>query len=86
MSKYRIEPHGEPWYQLREQCRLLVLLLEQSPLQLVDLGKRLETTIGAALRAVESQGISSLRLAAAAKALNLKTPKSSLEAFLSSDR
>ena len=57
-------------------------MLDGKRVNLTEMGKLHERITRALLEAIEQSGLSSLRFRAAARALDLKTPKSRLESFL----
>ena len=67
---------------LRGHVRALSSMLEGKHVNLTEMGKLYESITRTLLAAVEQSGHSSLRFRAAAKALDLKTPKSRLASFV----
>lgn len=57
-------------------------MLDRNRVNLTEMGKLYERITRTLLEAIEQGGLSSLRFRAAAKALDLKTPKSRLVSFL----
>ena len=70
---------------LKSTARSLVDLCEDEALDLVKLGKALELLVQHANVVVEASGRTSIRFKAAGHALDLGTPKSQLDQFLSAE-
>ena len=68
---------------LKSTARSLVELCEDEALDLVKLGKTLEQLVQHANAVVQASGRTSIRFQAAEHALDLRTPKSQLDQFLS---
>lgn len=73
---------GLAWDGLRAALARMTALSEAPSANLVALGKAYAALADAVLRVAEASGQTSARFAAVKKALDLKTPKSALEAFL----
>ena len=69
--------------ELKSTARSLVELCEDERLDLVKLGKALELIVQHANVVVQASGRTSIRFRAAEHALDLNTPKSQLDQFLS---
>jgi len=82
MASLRFTPNGPPWIALRQRLAALDEKLAPAELDTLDVAKGFAALAVAMLAAVRSSGAQSMRFAAVAKALDLKTPKSHLEAFL----
>jgi hypothetical protein len=79
----RTTTDSEAWDALRAALARMTELAEAPSANLVALGKAYAALAAAVLRVAESSGQTSARFAAVKKALDLKTPRSALEAFLS---
>ena len=77
-----ISIEGSTGAALRGQVRALSALVDGNRVSLVELGKLYESITRTLLEAIEQSGLSSMRLRAAARALDLKTPKSRLASGL----
>jgi hypothetical protein len=82
MSKHDVSPHEPIWQELAAALSAMSAMLAQPSMNLVQLAERFETAANALLAGAQQSGLSSLRLRAVVKALDLKTPKSTLERFL----
>ena len=69
---------------LAESHRSLGAVIHAEPVDLVELGKGLEDLVQALHQTIKASGRTSVRLEAAELALDLKTTKSSLIAFIES--
>ena len=82
MTKLDVSIEGSTGDALRGHVRDLSSMLEGKHVNLTEMGKLYERITRTLLETVEQGGHSSLRFRAAAKALDLKTPKSRLASFL----
>ncbi|HJL16354.1 MAG TPA: hypothetical protein RMH99_11900 [Sandaracinaceae bacterium LLY-WYZ-13_1] len=82
MPKMDVSTDGEAWDTLRDRLDRLRALADRPEVNLVDLGKAYQAVAGAMLEAARASGQSSARFEAVVRALDLKTPKSKLRAFL----
>ncbi len=82
MSKHDVTPNGEHWSRLEALLVQMTAMLAQPSFSLTDFAKSYEASAHELLAAVKAHGLSSLRFEAAAKALDLRTPKSALERFV----
>lgn len=82
MAPLRFTPNGPPWLVVRQRLAELEEKLTPPELDSLDVAKGFAALAVAMLAAVRSSGAQSMRFGAVAKALDLKTPKSHLEAFL----
>ena len=82
MTKLDVSIEGSTGDALRAHVRDLNSMLHGKRVNLTEMGKLYERITRTLLEAVEQGGHSSLRFRAAAKALDLKTPKSRLASFL----
>ena len=82
MTRLDVSIEGSPGDALRAHVRDLSSMLDGKRVNLTEMGKLHERITRTLLEAIEQGGHSSLRFRAAAKALDLKIPKSRL-AFLS---
>ena len=82
MIKLDVSIEGSTGDALRAHVRDLNSMLHGKRVNLTEMGKLYERITRTLLAAIEQSGHSSLRFCAAAKALDLKTPKSRLAFFL----
>jgi hypothetical protein len=82
MTRPDVTLEGKTGDSLRAAVRELAGMLDDKVVNLTQLGKVVARLAQHLLGAVEESGLSSQRFRAVAKALDLKTPKSSLAAFL----
>ena len=82
MTKFDVSIEGSTGDTLRAHVRELNSMLHGKRVNLTEIGKLYESITRTLLEAIEQGGHSSLRFRAAAKALDLKTPKSRLASFL----
>ena len=82
MTKLDVSIEGSTGDALRGHVRDLSSMLHGKRVNLTEIGKLYERITRTLLEAVEQGRHSSLRFRAAAKALDLKTPKSRLASFL----
>lgn len=82
MAPPRFTPNGPPWLAVRQRLAELDETLIPTELDSLVVAKGFAALAVAMLAAVRSSGAQSMRFGAVAKALDLKTPKSHLEAFL----
>ena len=82
MAPLRFTPNGPPWHAVRQRLAELDGKLTPAELDSLDVAKGFAALAVALLAAVRSSGAQSMRFGAVAKALDLRTPKSHLEAFL----
>ena len=82
MSKYDVTPDGASWKTLRCHLQEMEAMLGQPQFNLVQFAKIYEASAKTLLKAVKERGMSSSRFEAAARALDLKTPKSKIDQFL----
>lgn len=82
MPKLTPTTEGPAWDALRAALARMSTLTEAPEASLVALGKAYAGLAEAVLAVAEASGQTSARFAAVKKALDLKTPKSALEAFL----
>lgn len=81
MARMQTKPEGPAWDALREALARMQRLVEGDSLHLVDLGKAYAALASAMLAAAEASGQTSARFRAVARALDLRTPRSAIEAF-----
>ena len=82
MIKLDVSIEGSTGDALRAHAQDLSSMLAGKRMNLTEVGKLYERITRTLLEAIEQGGHSSLRFRAAAKALDLKTPKSRLASFL----
>jgi hypothetical protein len=82
MPKMDVSTEGEAWDALRASADRLRELAGRPTVNLVDLGKAYQALAKAMLEATKASGQTSARFEAVVRALDLKTPKSALHAFL----
>jgi hypothetical protein len=82
MAPLSVLPDSENLDALRRNVREMNDLFEAGPVNFVAFAKCFQGAAAALLATLEENQSSSLRFAAVAKALDLKTPKSKLEAFI----
>jgi hypothetical protein len=82
MPKFVVTPQGEVWDRLRVEVTRLASLASGETVDLNQLGKALAAVVTASLSAFDTAGLPSVRMRAAAKALDLTTKKSELEHFV----
>ena len=82
MTKLDVSIEGSTGDALRAHVRDLNSMLHGKRVNLTEMGKLYERITRTLLEAIEQGGHSSLRFRAAAKAPDLKTPKSRLASFL----
>jgi hypothetical protein len=75
----------DPWLAVRAQLRALDPLLDVQPVNALAVAKQFESLAAAMRSAMESDGQTSTRFRAVTKALDLRTPKSKLVAFVRED-
>ncbi|MEZ4272153.1 MAG: hypothetical protein R3C68_12205 [Myxococcota bacterium] len=85
MGRFTADPTTQPWQQLADTTRDLLQQLTSSHGESLDMqrfAKTYEALAHGFLAATRSEGHSSLRMEAVIKALDLRTKKSALEAFV----
>lgn len=82
MTRFDARTEGPAWDALRAATSRLGALAARDHVNLLELGKAYAAIADAMLAAARAAGQTSLRFEVAAKALDLKTPKSALTAFL----
>lgn len=82
MSKLDVSTQGDAWDALRASVGRLHELADRPEVNLVELGKAYQAVAKAMLAATSAAGQTSLRFDAVVRALDLRTPKSALLAFL----
>lgn len=82
MTRPNVSIEGSTGDALRAHVRDLSTMLDGKRVDLTEMGKLYERITRTLLEAIEQGGLSSLRFRAAAKSLDLKTPKSRLQSFL----
>jgi hypothetical protein len=82
MTRPDVSIEGSTGDALRAHVRDLSSMLDGQSVDLTEMGKLFERITRTLLEAIEQAGLSSLRFRAAARALDLKTPKSRLASFL----
>lgn len=85
MSSYFSAGQGDAWQIALQQLQRMSSMLanaNEQPMHLNHFAKAYGAFAKAYLEAIQAEGKSSMRAAAAAKALDLHTPKSQLEEFL----
>lgn len=85
MASFNLQPETTPWNNLSEQLLALVRQLETpdgKPVNMIKFAEGYQSLARAYVQAVESEGRTSMRADAVVKALDLRTPKSLLLAFL----
>lgn len=80
--RFVVRAEGEPWVAVRRATSDLAALVQADEVDMNVLGHALGALVGAARDAFEAAALPSLRLEAARRALDLRTKKSKLEAFL----
>lgn len=80
--RFVVRPDGEAWVALRRAVAELAELVGREEVDMNALGHTLSACVTSARAAFEQASLPSLRLEAASRALDLKTPKSALEAFI----
>ncbi len=84
MPRFVVASRGEHWDAVRASLAELSRLASGGEVDLNDVGKGLSRLVIAVRAAFDDAGLPSVRLKAAVRALDLKTPKSALEAFVGS--
>lgn len=82
MGRYDVGTDTARFEELRQAIEALRALTEAPSVNLVELGKAYQRLARTLEAAATEQGPSSMRFAAVVKALDLTTPKSTIEAFL----
>lgn len=82
MSRYDVRTAGPAWDALRDAADRVARAAADETTNLVELGKAYAALAVAMQAVTAASGQTSARYDAAAKALDLKTPKSKLAAFL----
>lgn len=77
-----VTTEGPHWERLRERIDALRALTDRPSVSLVELGKAYQALARAMLEVATASGQTSARFEAVVRALDLKTPKSALHAFL----
>ena len=85
MPKFVVRPETEAWRTLGAQLDRAGSLVRGPEVNLNELGKALASIARAALDVFAEAGLPSVRMEAAAKALDLRTKKSELEQFVRGD-
>lgn len=85
MPRFVVEPRGDTWAALRAAIGALAERVAAEHVDLNGLGKDLGAVVRAARAVFGEAGLPSVRLAAAAKALDPVTKRSQLEAFARED-
>ena len=78
--------HPDPWQAVRLQWRALDPCLAAEPVNALAVAKQFQALAAALLAAMEAGGTPSTRFRVVNKALDLKTPKSKLAAFLNDEK
>ena len=81
MPRMQTKPEGPAWDALRAALARMQSLLDADAVHLVDLGKAYAALASAMLAAAEASGQTSARFRAVVRALDLRTPRSAIEAF-----
>ena len=81
MPKFLVRAEGEVWRTLAQDLERMVAITSGPEVNMNDLGRALASIVGSVRAAFVSAGLPSVRMDAAAKALDLRTPKSALESF-----
>ena len=82
MKRHELSIEDIIWDSVRAHLRDFNTMLEGQIVNPMEMGKLYGELAQSLLEAIQKSGRSSLRFQAAAKALDLKTPKSQLESFL----
>lgn len=85
MASLNLPPETAPWNVLGEELLALVRQLETEdgkPVNMIKFAEGYQSLARAYVRAIESEGRTSMRAQAVIKALDLSTPKSALLTFL----
>ena len=82
MGKLDVTTEGEAWDGLRAGVARLDALSRQPTVNLVDLGKAFRAVAEGMVAVTAASGQTSARFEAVVRALDFKTPKSALAAFL----
>lgn len=80
--RFVVRPEGEHWVEVRRAAREIAALIEAEEVDLNRLGRALAALVAGTSAVFDAAALPSLRLEAAKKALDLKTAKSALEAFV----
>ena len=81
MPKFRVRAEGDVWDELRVDAEKLAARVRAEEIDLNQLGKILSSVVRSSAAAFVKADLPSVRLEAATKALDLKTPKTELERF-----
>lgn len=82
MPRFVVRAEGPEWEALRADVAALGALVGGAEVNLNDLARALGRVVAGVGAAFSREGLPSVRLAAAEKALDLKTGKSALEGFV----
>lgn len=80
--KFLVRADGEAWVALRRASAELAELVARDEVDMNSMGHALSALVTCARSTFELAALPSLRLEAARRALDLKTPKSALEQFV----
>ena len=83
--RFVVRAEGAHWVEIRRAAEELRALVHADEVDLNRLGHALSALVAGGRAAFEAASLPSLRLAAAKKALDLRTRKGSLEAFVAED-
>jgi len=81
MPRFVIQAQGELWAKVRTDVAQLQGIVGADVVDLNDLGKALAALVAGTAAVFAASGLASVRMEAASKALDRKTPKSELERF-----
>jgi hypothetical protein len=81
MPRFRVRTTGDGWESLRRDAEALAAIVRGEEVDLNQLGKLLSAVVGGSFAVFTEAGLASVRLEAAVKALEPKTPRSELERF-----
>lgn len=82
MPKFLVRSDGEGWRALTIELDRAAAMVRRDEVNLNELGKSLAAVVGAARQVFVEAGLSSVRMDAAVKALDLRSKKSELERFV----
>lgn len=82
MPKFVVRVEGPIWEEVRRSVAALSREVDGESADLNRVGKALASVVGAVAAAFTQAELPSLRMSAAQRALDLKTPRGALEAFV----
>ncbi len=86
MPRFIVRPEGDAWRALAQELERMTAMVCAPEVNLNDLGRSLAGVVRHARGVFVAAGLPSVRMDAAAKALDLTTGKSALEAFTRAER